>query len=579
MNFPEIYQIPKYPEETFYSYISRLYRYLGSPKITNFNRTFFGSSRINYNPLIPIRLEDFSSKRNVPALETIIKDMTIIPFYTNFLLDQDLEKLTKDISKNGQNFSSILRLNVSNFTKERLIYCPECAKEDIEKYGECYLHRNHYFPGINICPVHSIKLKEFKVPESNLFKIPIVLKPQDFDVISGSNIEIRLAEIAQELFEKPIFSSDLIRKKLKSKLQERDFIKGSKIFYRQINTKLIERYGIEFLEKYQLNDLTSKKTRNWVSSIINSASKLDPFRILVLIDFLFDNFDSFLNFNDSSNKRNNTITHTCINKICPNFQEDNFIRVNRVEDGINNSRDIIRCDKCGMIYSIKKEKAVILQYGNLWDQELRELKSKGHPNNKIADILGISSSAIPKHLKRKDHSEIDHKVNQARKCLDKCGKITKTEFQRNFRKEYRNLKSYDWAYLDAFSFREKEEMEFRKKNETNDWADFDLLEEIKEAHKNILNIYPSIRINRINILKECGFKRSKNLQDFPLSKDYLENIIESTEEYYIRYGIASINHLKSIGIDNITRSKLSMLMNDKRRLYDENIWSQIKNHL
>lgn len=39
--------------------------------------------------------------------------------------------------------------------------CPECMKEDIEKYGEAYLHCAHQLTGVKTCYKHHIKLKKF----------------------------------------------------------------------------------------------------------------------------------------------------------------------------------------------------------------------------------------------------------------------------------------------------------------------------------------------------------------------------------------------------------------------------------
>lgn len=44
-----------------------------------------------------------------------------------------------------------------------LRYCPMCAKEDREKYGETYWHRIHQIEGIQICRKHGCYLCESKI--------------------------------------------------------------------------------------------------------------------------------------------------------------------------------------------------------------------------------------------------------------------------------------------------------------------------------------------------------------------------------------------------------------------------------
>ncbi len=42
---------------------------------------------------------------------------------------------------------------------KNLLFCPDCTKNDIEKYGEAYFHREHQIEGIKICPKHRVELR------------------------------------------------------------------------------------------------------------------------------------------------------------------------------------------------------------------------------------------------------------------------------------------------------------------------------------------------------------------------------------------------------------------------------------
>lgn len=43
---------------------------------------------------------------------------------------------------------------------ESLRFCPACVEEDRRRLGECYWHRLHQIPGVQVCPVHRTLLEE-----------------------------------------------------------------------------------------------------------------------------------------------------------------------------------------------------------------------------------------------------------------------------------------------------------------------------------------------------------------------------------------------------------------------------------
>lgn len=44
----------------------------------------------------------------------------------------------------------------------KLKYCPICAKEEVELYGESYWHREHQIPCVTVCRKHKCRLIEYK---------------------------------------------------------------------------------------------------------------------------------------------------------------------------------------------------------------------------------------------------------------------------------------------------------------------------------------------------------------------------------------------------------------------------------
>lgn len=94
--------------------------------------------------------------------ETIAEQHTMYPAYIRFL-----PKLRRVDAVNGilsceGNWKNLMCMPKLGYTRY-LRYCPECAKEDREKYGETYWHREHQIPKIRVCPKHRCFLENSKI--------------------------------------------------------------------------------------------------------------------------------------------------------------------------------------------------------------------------------------------------------------------------------------------------------------------------------------------------------------------------------------------------------------------------------
>ncbi len=80
---------------------------------------------------------------------------------------QQMENVIRDgIPERG--IASLVHKMISKskyvFAGQYLRYCPECAKEDIRKYGEAYWHRLPQLPGVRFCPKHGCHIKNSSAP-------------------------------------------------------------------------------------------------------------------------------------------------------------------------------------------------------------------------------------------------------------------------------------------------------------------------------------------------------------------------------------------------------------------------------
>ena len=90
-----------------------------------------------------------------------------------------------------------------------LRYCPECAKEDREKYGETYWHRCAQIHDIGVCPRHGCQLVDSKVIISG--RMPPMLTTEEESVPENeapvscdSEIQMRLAGYMADAFAAPL---------------------------------------------------------------------------------------------------------------------------------------------------------------------------------------------------------------------------------------------------------------------------------------------------------------------------------------------------------------------------------------
>src|SRR5690606_33405431 len=78
------------------------------------------------------------------------------PFIPNERLSRVMEEITENAG--SSNIATLLGKGKDRLVSDAIRYCPECIKNDYQKYGEVYLHRQHQLSFITCCPEHGSKL-------------------------------------------------------------------------------------------------------------------------------------------------------------------------------------------------------------------------------------------------------------------------------------------------------------------------------------------------------------------------------------------------------------------------------------
>lgn len=205
-----------YPDELVYSWFCRYYVHSGYPnnkmaledilynRHNNPSKEFLG----HLNP------EMVQVIRNMYPMDILVLEHTMFPQYARFIKctkkKDALYRLGNDFCDAHLLFTILPRSEEDKYLK----YCPVCASEDREQYGEAYWHRKHQIRNMNVCTKHKCRLVKSTVPaksEQSFTLDPAEIVVQDVMVKLDVNLlEMEFASYMEGIFEAPMdFENDI----------------------------------------------------------------------------------------------------------------------------------------------------------------------------------------------------------------------------------------------------------------------------------------------------------------------------------------------------------------------------------
>lgn len=198
-----------YPDELLYSQLARYYTKSGYMAYTFAAEELFASKTVRpdmdfINSYTPAAVEAIT--RNMP-MEAVVEKHTMFSCYGRFLPKERRQRAFQSLISMKGNYHNLLPIPQSKNGEVRCLrYCPACAANDREQYGEAYWHRIHQIIGIYVCPVHrccliysdviisgkatpSLQTAEEMIPQSESY------------IFSDHEIEIRVATYMAEVFQ------------------------------------------------------------------------------------------------------------------------------------------------------------------------------------------------------------------------------------------------------------------------------------------------------------------------------------------------------------------------------------------
>ena len=199
-----------YPDELVYSWFCRLYIHGGylthkaaltdlfEKRSCNPSKEFIGYLNADAKMII---------SKAIP-INKLIAEHTMFPQYARFIPSDKKIAALRLLGEGSTDPHHVFTILIRNPNSEWMRYCPLCASEDREKYGETYWHRSHQIRNVNICPKHKCHLINSSVSirnEAAFSFYPAQTTVKDDDIIYSQNeLEHRFTDYCTELVASPI---------------------------------------------------------------------------------------------------------------------------------------------------------------------------------------------------------------------------------------------------------------------------------------------------------------------------------------------------------------------------------------
>jgi hypothetical protein len=608
-----------YPDEILYSVLCRHHTRCGNPNARQTNLALWGSI-YGKKLFLPDGIERIAAQ--IPqtvdlTAERFINENTIFPLLKPFLPQSKCETLYAAMKYGNQNIYNLIGFTrVFTVQHPHLRYCGQCAKLDIEVYGEPYWHRIHQIPGVFVCPVHGVATIESDVKASELRTeyYPLLYANQNPSHTYEVDIFAKLLDFARNaqwmlqhghelgfLEHTDTLYSDWLRVK-----GYRD--NAGKTSGKRLAQDVAGYYGQEFLSLF---DAYNSVACSWIRRILSRKSSQHPMYHLLLIRFLAGSPEAFIS--GTQNKVEQFFPYgappyPCRNFVCKYHLQDviKAIEINHTDKGAYKAT--FACPHCGFTYRRKrplpKEKQYagqidITDYGWLWRKTVTVWLLKGKSPYKIARELhcdvrtilsfGIAHGFLPPEcrIRRKPYvpsprEKMDFSLQREmyrKRWLDAIAAnpaATRNELRRLDSKADQWLHQQDADWLELNSPPSRKAMPL--------WADCDheYLEKIENAVKQIRES-PGIpkRLSLAAIGRAAGITKPhvRLVSDYlPKTKAFIEANTETHEQWQKRKILWVVTQMRECGeLLTVYKVRHAASIEDKGRKLDQFILEAIKN--
>lgn len=156
-----------YPDELLYSVCARYGHHLQFSNRRNVAQDVFGkvmTASIDFPGHLDALIANLPSG-HLYTVDQIIDGHTMLPLYRPFLEETRYGRLRISMFNSRDNVHLRIGVAASRIRNPLwLRFCPRCIETDRTEFGECYWHRVHHIPGVEVCPIHQVMLENSTAP-------------------------------------------------------------------------------------------------------------------------------------------------------------------------------------------------------------------------------------------------------------------------------------------------------------------------------------------------------------------------------------------------------------------------------
>ncbi|MBN3879587.1 MULTISPECIES: TnsD family transposase [unclassified Nostoc] len=421
--FPE-----PYPDELLYSICARFQYRLNYPSQRLIIQDLFQTKNAIAIFDLPSRLHRLVTALPPGCCYTVdyfIQNHTLLPFYSPFLPPERLQLVREDMcGDNGSKIHTRLGI-VAGFIEmpSHLRFCPVCMEDDRKQFGECYWHRLHQLPGVEVCSTHGVFLEKSVVLTHNRRRIYEftsaeqaikVISPRPIDPLnSGHKILLKIARDIDWLLNNCRFVPDLealYQKYLSLVKNNPELVTYTGRIRVQELLRLFKNYYPSQVLDWLQCPLDEKIRDNWLAQLVRFPKRVHhPLRHLLFIHFLGYTAQEFFELKEAP-KPFGHAPWRCLNPVCKYFKKPHIKNCQITYNQENHKPTGIFSCTCGFVYSrIGPDESPedhfrfskIKVYGSVWEEYLKTFwEDSSLTLKEISQLLGVEVKTVLRQADR-----------------------------------------------------------------------------------------------------------------------------------------------------------------------------------
>jgi hypothetical protein len=411
------------PRELAYGNFSRFSDCIGKRPPRTISRMLFGIELTKFTIDYPTGLEHLEKVlplgHSMTAQQIIEDGHSFFNIHRAFLPKKRMDEIRDGMLASRKQGVDIQSGQVSAGIKAKafLCFCTACAIGDREKFGFAVWHTEHQLPGVYLCPHDGTPLCETQIPASelgNFYSLEKLLKKNGYEQISIKEGSATLIQIARNmdwlLMNKTLeYNPTELRQRYLAALQRHDLAtaRGS-VKIKELVEEFSRFYDPEFLSLIGCA-LVGKPKRNWLAKIAQKNQLQHPLRHVLVMTFLGISAEKFF-LQTFEQKPFGEAPWPCLNKICPHYHEEVIETINLGYSRISHGEPLgtFKCPVCKYVYSRvgpdtcleDRFKGKKLEYGELWEQKLKEIWHTDLMQKEKAEILRVTTETLKSHARK-----------------------------------------------------------------------------------------------------------------------------------------------------------------------------------